>query len=493
MTDFLKNIKCRTILIISFFIYLFYVIFKINILNNYNNKYNVVHKYVNTVKESLMNTGKNMVVTKNTNIDDGNKEEEREAELKRLELKYKNYVYTTYDSFILFNRDIYKLYDEFFSENVKCIREKGVSIESLKSLDFNVLPTDHHELINPHTNIDVGNIKSPEDKRLAVERVDKTLLKAHKSYHQQEANNTKDAFANTMGFYDFATWGMQRWSGLQGYHYGIFDPDCACNNLPCAMANLFIHIIAGFDGKGARVLDSGCGWAPLGRLLTYKYDDLFYSGITSSDKGVGVARNFTIDFHFDKQSKIIKTDFIKILPFKDGSFDAVFNIESLFHHPHQNMYLQEVSRILDHKGEFRVLDYFIPTTLKDLKKEDQTLCQCVSDYWGYAKFPEYPDFEQSANDAGLIVKHRYDLYEKIRPFAVSSLYEDVEEIERYISAVANKHYDLKGLFSKKAFDEGGNLHFVELQNLSEILGSKCNSLLLANGVLHYTMYVLTKP
>ena len=71
--------------------------------------------------------------------------------------------------------------------------------------------------------------------------------------------------------------------------------------------------------------------------------------------------------------------------------------------------------------------------------------------------------------------------------------EDVEEIERYISAVANKHYDLKGLFSKKAFDEGGNLHFVELQNLSEILGSKCNSLLLANGVLHYTMYVLTKP
>ena len=263
MTDFLKNIKCRTILIISFFIYLFYVIFKVNVLNNYNNKYNVVHKYVNTVKESLMNTGKNMVVTKNTNIDYGNKEEEREAELKRLELKYKNYVYTTYDSFILFNRDIYKLYDEFFSENVKCIREKGVSIESLKSLDFNVLPTDHHELINPHTNIDVGNIKSPGDKRLAVERVDKTLLKAHKSYHQQEANNTKDAFANTMGFYDFATWGMQRWSGLQGYHYGIFDPDCACNNLPCAMANLFIHIIAGFDGKGARVLDSGCGWAPL--------------------------------------------------------------------------------------------------------------------------------------------------------------------------------------------------------------------------------------
>ncbi len=50
-------------------------------------------------------------------------------------------------------------------------------------------------------------------------------------------------------FYDYATWGMQRWSGLQGYHYGIYDAECSCKDLPCAMANLFIHIIADFEGK----------------------------------------------------------------------------------------------------------------------------------------------------------------------------------------------------------------------------------------------------
>ena len=62
-----------------------------------------------------------------------------------------------------------------------------------------------------------------------------------------------------------------------------------------------------------------------------------------------------------------------------------------------------------------------------------------------------------------------------------------------MNAVAKGDYDLPGLFAESAFDEDGNLRHVELQNLAEILGSKCNSLLLANGVMHYTMYILEKP
>ena len=68
--------------------------------------------------------------------------------------------------------------------------------------------------------------------------------------------------------------------------------------------------------------------------------------------------------------------------------------------------------------------------------------------------------------------------------------EDLVEVHRYMSAAAKGEYDLPGLFAESAFDEDGNLRHIELQNLSEILGSKCNSLLLANGILHYTMYVL---
>jgi ubiquinone/menaquinone biosynthesis C-methylase UbiE len=462
----LFNFKCRTILIISFFVYLSYTVFRNSLTFR---RFKPVNKYVSDVRNA-------------------NKKEMQTLEREKMLGKYQNYEYTTYESFIAFSRDVAKSYDAFFIENVQCVRDKGVSVESLKDIDFKVLPTDHYKVISPSTHINVAGMESDEERKKAIQRVDDALAMVHGSYHQEKKDETE-----TGEFYDYATWGMQRWSGLQGYHYGIYDAECSCRDLPCAMANLFIHIIADFDGKGKRVLDSGCGWAPLGRLLTYKFDDLLYTGLTSSDKGVNVARNFTIDFKFHERSKIVKTNFIHRLPFSDNSFDAVFNVESLFHHPNHKMYLQEISRILDHGGEYRVMDYFIPTTLKNLKQDDQVLAKCVSDYWAFANFPEYPNFEQGAEDAGLIVKHRFDLYEKIRPFAVDSLMEDLQELERYISAVANQNYQLQGLFSKTAFDGNRNLRSIELQNLSEILGSKCNSILLANGVAHYTMYILQKP
>ena len=71
-----------------------------------------------------------------------------------------------------------------------------------------------------------------------------------------------------------------------------------------------------------------------------------------------------------------------------------------------------------------------------------------------------------------LVKHRFDLHDKIRPFTLKSLSEDLEEVHRYMRAVAKGDYSMPGLFAESAFDEDGNLRHVELQNLAEILGSK---------------------
>ena len=64
--------------------------------------------------------------------------------------------------------------------------------------------------------------------------------------------------------------------------------------------------------------------------------------------------------------------------------------------------------------------------------------------------------------------------------------EDLQEVHRYMNAVAKGDYDMQGLFAESAFDEDGNLRHVELQNLAEILGSKCN--------LYYsqTVYYITQ-
>ena len=60
--------------------------------------------------------------------------------------------------------DVYKTYDVFFSQSVQCVRDKGVSLESLKNIDFKLLPTNTHELIHPNTNINVHNMKSDKEK-----------------------------------------------------------------------------------------------------------------------------------------------------------------------------------------------------------------------------------------------------------------------------------------------------------------------------------------
>ena len=396
--------------------------------------------------------------------------------------------YSTYESFIEYTREVYKSYDAFFNKNVICVRDKGAPTGTLEDMDFVILPSSDAPL-PIQTNIDVGYIRSEVEKRAALQRVDKVLEDARESIRKIE-NDTR---THTGTFYDYATWGMQRWSGLQGYHYGIFDEDCGCMDLPCAQANLFIYIISGLQGNGKRFLDSGCGWAPLGRLLSHEFKNIHYTGITSSEKGVEVAKNFTIDFGYDQYSQIVKTNFVEKLPFEANSFDVVFNVESIFHHPNHTAYLSEISRILDHGGEYRVMDYFNPKSREDLTDAEKDLCDCTSDYWGFANYGEYRKFEESAKAAGLLVKHRFDLHDKIRPFTLTSLSEDLQEVHRYMNAVAKGDYDMQGLFAESAFDEDGNLRHVELQNLAEILGSKCNSLLLANGVMHYTMYILEKP
>ena len=152
----------------------------------------------------------------------------------------------------------------FSTKNVVCVRDKGAPTDTLLDRDFVILPINDAPF-PVQTNIDVGYMGTEVEKRAALQRVDKALAAARRSIQQKGV----DAHTHTGTFYDYCTWGMQRWSGLQGYHYGIFDKDCGCMDLPCAQANLFIYIIAGLEGNGKRFLDSGCGWAPLGRLLSH--------------------------------------------------------------------------------------------------------------------------------------------------------------------------------------------------------------------------------
>ena len=421
-------------------------------------------------------------------FDDGIREGNSEN-LQDAEITFSGKTFSGYEDLVKYNRAVSSHYDTFHSKSVTCIRNKGVTLEELAPLDHAYMKA--LKMLDLDTSITVLT-SSPEEKKLALQRVDDLMEETHRSYHPDGYEEEEKA-QDTASFYDFATWMMQQWSGLQGYHYGIYDEECKCLHMECAMANLFIYAIAGMRGENKRVLDSGCGWSPLGRLLTYKFKGLKYTGITSSAKGRQIAEDFSEDYGYSDRAKIVKANFIKRLPFDDGSFDYIFNVESMFHNPDHFAYMREVGRLLAPGGEFRILDYFNPTSVNDLSPDERLLMKCVSNYWGYANFPIYKDFEEAAKQAGLEIKHRFDLHHKVYDFAKNSLDEDLEQIHRYVGVVANKQYKIRGLFSRYAFGKNKKLKPLELQNLSELLGSKCNDLLLANGGHHYTMYIVKKP
>ena len=77
-------------------------------------------------------------------------------------------------------------------------------------------------------------------------------------------------------------------------------------------------------------------------------------------------------------------------------------------------------------GEYRILDYFNPKTREDLMDEEK-IYAIVFLTTGDLQFQSIRNFEESAKAAGLLVKHRIDLHDKIRPFAVQSLNEDLQK------------------------------------------------------------------
>lgn len=57
------------------------------------------------------------------------------------------------------------------------------------------------------------------------------------------------------------------------------------------------------------------------------------------------------------------------LPFDEGSFDAVLNVESSHCYPDRRRFFQEVYRVLEHGGAFMYADLFAPTEVAGVERE----------------------------------------------------------------------------------------------------------------------------
>lgn len=97
--------------------------------------------------------------------------------------------------------------------------------------------------------------------------------------------------------------------------------------------------------SGERVLDAGCGD---GRLLrAFKYKDIDYTGIDSSEKMIKIAKEKFVDAGY----KFLTGDVLKLSEFQEINFDYVFAVAVLQHIPGRDLQIAALKQMKNKIGE----------------------------------------------------------------------------------------------------------------------------------------------
>lgn len=135
------------------------------------------------------------------------------------------------------------------------------------------------------------------------------------------------------------------------------DPQDEPNRFPI---QLYHATATQTDLSGKRVLEVGCGHGGGASYLTRTLKPESYVGLDLNAKGIEFCR---------KHHRIPGLTFVdgdaEQLPFVDGSFDAVINIESSHCYPHFDRFLAEVARVLVPGGDFLYADIRVPKEVAD--------------------------------------------------------------------------------------------------------------------------------
>lgn len=115
---------------------------------------------------------------------------------------------------------------------------------------------------------------------------------------------------------------------------------------------LYHRAAAQVDLSGKRVLEVSCGHGGGASYLMRTLHPASYTGLDLNPAGVEFARS---------RHNLAGLDFVEgnaeKLPFADGSFDAVLNVEASHLYPHFPQFLAEVARVLCPGGHFLYTDF----------------------------------------------------------------------------------------------------------------------------------------
>ena len=146
-----------------------------------------------------------------------------------------------------------------------------------------------------------------------------------------------------------------------------------------------------------KLLDAGCGTAPMLTLLTQEYPDRHYVGLDLTPEMIAKAKAKNLP-----NTELVVGD-CENLPFAPETFDVVINSQSLHHYPDPQAFFDSVCRVLKPGGRLILRDNTGPKVLvRMMNKLMMPLCNLI----GHGDVGVYhcSEIQEMCEIAGLIVE-----------------------------------------------------------------------------------------
>lgn len=177
------------------------------------------------------------------------------------------------------------------------------------------------------------------------------------------------------------------WGFLEGRcHYG-YTPDDHKGKFDMREAQLAMERKLGKTlglGPGAKILDAGCGWGHVGRLLTEEFD-YDVTGIDYDVERVRTAQKLNLEE--EVSMGVARADYQR-LPFSDNSFDGIYTMETLVHAYSLDVVLSEFKRVLKPGGKLVLFEYSIPP-LDSVPTLPRYLAKKVIEFTSMTSLPKF--------------------------------------------------------------------------------------------------------
>ncbi|AYA40623.1 methyltransferase domain-containing protein [Xenorhabdus nematophila] len=163
------------------------------------------------------------------------------------------------------------------------------------------------------------------------------------------------------------------------------------------------------------------------------------TGVDIHPDGLVTSRQLAVDLGLESRSNFVDSDVRQPLPFSDGTFDALWCIDSVIHIPNRLALLREWYRLLKPGGRFLYTD---PTLVTGILSKDEIVLRGMPGYFLYTPLGLN---ERLIEEAGLCLEMQADLTQSV-----------VELSERWHAAREKRRAQLTAIEGEEAFERMQN-------------------------------------